>query len=132
MPLPKGYVGNTAIIDLGKQEAGIVPTEQFFKDYDIEPRLWLGGDGFITKIFWKDFPDAVDPLGPENEIIIATGPWTATAAPWAGRGMLGCISPDTGGFSSGSFGWVFPSILKYAGYDLTIVRGKAHSDISKL
>jgi aldehyde:ferredoxin oxidoreductase len=39
--------------------------------------------------------------------------------------MLGCISPDTGGFSSGSFGWIFPSVLKYAGYDIVIARGKA-------
>ena len=125
MSLPKGYAGNVAIIELGKQEAQILPTERFWKDYGIDPRLWLGGDGFITKILWKDFPTAIDPLSPENEIIIATGPWTATAAPQAGRGMLGCISPETGGFSSGSFGWYFPATLKYAGFDIVIIRGKA-------
>ncbi len=129
MSVPKGYAGNVAIIDLTRQEAQIVPTEKFWREYDIDPRLWLGGDGFITKILWKDFPEAIDPLGPENEIIIATGPWTATAAPWAGRAMLGHIDPETGGFSSGSFGWHYATSLKYAGFDIVIVRGKAEKPV---
>ncbi|MFO7995619.1 MAG: aldehyde ferredoxin oxidoreductase C-terminal domain-containing protein [Dehalococcoidia bacterium] len=125
MSIPKGYAGNVIIIDLSKSEAEIIPTDKFWREYDIDPRLWLGGDGFITKILWKDFPEAIDPMSSENEIIIATGPWTATAAPQAGRAMLGCISPETGGFSSGGFGWYFPATLKYAGFDIMIVRGKA-------
>ena len=125
MALAKGYAGKVAIIDLTKLEAAIVPTDRFFKQYGIEPRLWIGGDGFIAKILWKDIPRAIGPLSPENEIVIATGPWTGTAAPQAGRSMLGCISPETGGYSSGSFGWYFPTTLKYAGFDVVIVRGKA-------
>lgn len=125
MSVPKGYAGNVAIIDLTSQKAQVIPTDIFWKEYDIDPRLWLGGDGFITKILWKDITKAIDPLGPENEVIIALGPWTATAAPQAGRAMLGCISPETGGFSSGSFGWYFPATLKFAGFDILIVRGKA-------
>jgi aldehyde:ferredoxin oxidoreductase len=127
--IPKGYAGKVAYIDLTKQEVKIVPVDTFWKEYDIDPKLWLGGDGFITKILWKDYPEPIDPLGPENEIIIATGLWSATAAPWAGRAMLGCISPDTGGFSSGSFGWHFPAALKYAGFDAVIVRGKAAAPV---
>ncbi len=129
MSVPKGYAGNIAIIDLTNQEAQIVPTDKFWQDYDIDPRLWIGGDGFITKILWKDLPEAIDPFGPENEIIISTGPWTATAAPQAGRAMLGCISPETGGFSSGSFGWYFPAAMKYAGFDVIIVKGKAEKPV---
>jgi aldehyde:ferredoxin oxidoreductase len=125
MSLPAGYAGKVAIIDLSEEKALIRPTEDFFSDYAIDPRLWLGGDGFITKILWKDFPEPVDPLGPDNELIIATGPWTATVAPWGGRAMLGCISPETGAFGSGSFGWMYPATLKYAGFDVVIVRGKA-------
>lgn len=125
MDIPKGYAGRVAIIDLTESSTKIVPLEDFLEEYDIEPRKWLGGDGFIAKILWKDIKEAIDPLGPDNEVIITTGPWTATAAPQAGRGMLGCISPETGGFSSGSFGWFFPATLKYAGFDIVIVRGKA-------
>jgi aldehyde:ferredoxin oxidoreductase len=106
MGMPKGYAGKVAIINLIEQKAQIQPTEIFFREYGIDPRLWLGGDGVITKVLWKDFSGPIDPLGSENEIIIATGPWTGTAAPWGSRTMLGCLSPETGGFGSGSFGWV--------------------------
>ncbi len=125
MALTKGYAGKVAVIDLTKPQATIMPTDRFFKQYGIEPRLWIGGDGFIAKILWKDITRAIDPLSPENEIVIATGPWTGTAAPQAGRSMLGCVSPETGGYSSGSFGWYFPTTLKYAGFDIVVVRGKA-------
>ncbi len=129
MSIPKGYAGNVGIIDLTKQEVQVVPIDKFWKEYDIDPRLRLGGDGFITKILWKDFPRPIDPLGTENEIIIATGPLNSTAAPWAGRAMLGHIDPETGGFSSGSFGWHYPSTLKFAGFDILIVRGKAEKPV---
>ncbi|MFZ7111629.1 MAG: aldehyde ferredoxin oxidoreductase family protein [Desulfatiglandales bacterium] len=129
MSIPKGYAGNVLIIDLNDMKADILPIEAFWHDYGIEPRTWLGGDGFITKILWKDFSGPIDPLSAENEIIIASGPWTATAAPQAGRGMLGCIDPETGGFGSGSFGWFFPSALKFAGFDLTIIRGRARRPV---
>ncbi len=125
MDIPRGYAGSVTVIDLTEQRAHIQSTDIFFREYGIDPRLWLGGDGVITKILWKDFSKPIDPLGPENEIIIATGPWTATAAPQAGRAMLGCIDTKTGGFGSGSFGWFFPSILKYSGVDVLIIRGKA-------
>ncbi len=125
MSLPRGYAGKVAYIDLSKPEAKVVPTERFFKDYNIDPRLWIGGDGFIAKVLWKDITKAIDPLSPENEIVIATGPWTGTAAPQAGRAMLGCVSPETTGYSSGSFGWYWPATMKYAGFDVIIVRGKA-------
>ncbi len=125
MDIPKGYAGSVMVIDLTEEKVQVHPTDKFFSEYGIDSRLWLGGDGVITKILWKDFPKPIDPLGPKNEIIIATGPWTATAAPQAGRAMLGCIDTKTGGFGSGSFGWFFPSILKYSGIDVLIVRGKA-------
>src|SRR5512136_464580 len=125
MAIPKGYAGHVAVINLTEGKAQVIPTDKFFEEYNIDPRLWIGGDGFIAKVLWKDIPKAIDPLSPENEIVIATGPWTGTAAPQAGRSMLGCISPETTGYSSGSFGWYFPATLKYAGFDVVIVRGKA-------
>lgn len=125
MQIPKGYAGYALVIELEKKNGIVEPLDRFLDDYDIDPRLWIGGDGFITKILWRDFSAPIDPLGPENEIIIATGPWTATAAPQSGRAMLGCVSPETGGFGSGSFGWFFPATVKYAGFDVVIVKGRS-------
>lgn len=70
----QGYAGNTLIINLTELKATALSTDEFLVEYDIDPKLWLGGDGFITKILWKDFEHAVDPLGPDNEIILTTGP----------------------------------------------------------
>ena len=58
MALTKGYAGKVAVIDLTKPEATIVPTDRFFKHYGIEPRLWIGGDGFIAKIVRGFTPNA--------------------------------------------------------------------------
>lgn len=127
MSLPAGYAGKVAMIDLSREEAHIQSTEEFFSGYEIDPRLWIGGDGIITKILWKDCSQPIDPLGADNEIVIATGPWTGSAAPWGGRAMLGCISPETGGFGSGSFGWMYPAAMKYAGFDVVIIRGRART-----
>jgi aldehyde:ferredoxin oxidoreductase len=129
MAIPKGYAGKVAFIDLTKPEAKIVPTDKFWSMYDINPREWLGGDGIITKVLWKDFPKVVDPLSPENEVIIASGPWGATAAPQAGRCMLGSIGPEGGAFASGSFGWHWPAAMKWAGFDVIIVRGKSSKPV---
>ncbi len=129
MSTPGGYAGSVLIIDLTELRSHVQSTGDFFSAYGIEPRLWLGGDGVLTKVLWKDFPEPIDPLSPANEIIIATGPWTGAAAPWGSRAMLGCISPETGGFGSGSFGWVFPAVLKYAGFDVVIIRGKARDPV---
>jgi aldehyde:ferredoxin oxidoreductase len=129
MEIPAGYAGNVLKITLDDQKAEILPIDKFWDRYRINPRHWLGGDGVITKILWEDFSNAIEPFSPENEIIISTGPWTATAAPQSGRAMLGCIDPKTGGFGSGSFGWFFPSMLKYAGFDVVIIKGKAKKPI---
>ncbi len=101
MSIPAGYAGNVLIINLDNQKIDILPIDKFWGSYGINPRLWLGGDGVITKILWEDFSTPIEPFSPENEIIITTGPWTATAAPQSGRAMLGCIDPKTGGFGSG-------------------------------
>jgi aldehyde:ferredoxin oxidoreductase len=129
MAISKGYAGNVALIDLSEQTARIQSTDDYFSEKGINARLWLGGDGIITKILWSDFPEPIDPFDEANEIIIATGPWTGTAAPWGGRAMLGCISPETGGFGSGSFGWMWPAVLKYAGFDVVVIRGKARKPV---
>ena len=50
MSVPKGYAGRVLIVHMDTRKADILPLETFCIDYDIDPRLWIGGDGFITKI----------------------------------------------------------------------------------
>ncbi len=42
---------------------------------------YLGQRGLATKYFVEEVDPKVDPLGPDNKMIMATGPLTGTAAP---------------------------------------------------
>ena len=53
--LPEGFAGSVAVIDLTEQKGHIQSTDAFFKAYGIDHRLWLGGDGVITKVFGRIF-----------------------------------------------------------------------------
>jgi len=67
----------------------------------------------------------VDPLSPENKVIIITGPMTGTAVPTACRYMVVTKSPLTGMIASSNSGGTWGAKLKYAGYDAIILEGKS-------
>jgi len=65
-----GYNGKIAHIDLSTSTVTVEePTEEFYRTY-------LGGWGFIIYYLLRETPRGVDPLGPENRLIFATGPVT--------------------------------------------------------
>ncbi|MBW1984080.1 MAG: aldehyde ferredoxin oxidoreductase, partial [Deltaproteobacteria bacterium] len=61
------------------------------------PNGWeaVGGIGFTSGILDKEVPPDCDPLGPDNKLIIATGPLAGTLAPSCGRISVGAKSPLT-------------------------------------
>ena len=64
----KGYFGRYLDVNL---------TEGKVSDYDI-PEEWyekfLGGRGIGARILFDELSPGVDPLGPENVMVFATGP----------------------------------------------------------
>ena len=84
--------------------------------------LFIGGRGLSSKILFEELKPGVDPLGPNNKLVFATGPL---------NGLIPCKyvvaakSPLTGilGFSLAS--GPFASAIKFAGYDAIIVEGKS-------
>jgi aldehyde:ferredoxin oxidoreductase len=66
-----------------------------------------------------------DPLGPENKLIFAPGPFTGTTVPCSSRITVTGKSPLTNAVGMGLSGGFFPAELKFAGYDIIIVEGKA-------
>jgi aldehyde:ferredoxin oxidoreductase len=59
-------------------------------------RKFLGGIGIATKYLYDEVPKGADPLGPENKLILMSGPLTGTISPSAGRYDVVCKSPLTG------------------------------------
>ena len=88
-------------------------------------RLLLGGKGLGAYYLYNELRPGTDPLGPDNLLIIHTGPLTGTTAPTAGRFGSTTKSPATGTYSDAYCGGFFGQTLKYAGYDALIFSGAA-------
>jgi aldehyde:ferredoxin oxidoreductase len=86
-------------------------------------REFIGGRGFGAYFLFKEVPKGADPLGPENKLIISTGPLSGMLAPGAGKCDWTTKSPLTGGYASASMGGHFTAEMKYAGIDTIILEG---------
>jgi aldehyde:ferredoxin oxidoreductase len=86
---------------------------------------YVGGRGLATKYLSEEIDPQVDPLSAENKLIFAAGPLTGTYGAANGRYMVVTKSPLTGTVASSNSGGYFPGELRYAGFDMIIVEGKA-------
>jgi aldehyde:ferredoxin oxidoreductase len=112
-----GYSGKILQIDLstGKIEA-VSAKEQ-------DQKRFIGGSGLAAKIFFDSFDPSVDPLSPENPLIIMTGPVVGTQLPGTSRFAVCGKSPLTGIWGEGTCGGNFGPELKFAGMDGVIFKG---------
>jgi aldehyde:ferredoxin oxidoreductase len=114
-----GYAGKTLKIDLSGET---IVTEDLDKDL---AENYIGGRGFTSKLQQDLIPPDANPLGPENVLIIATGPLTGTMAPASSRFVVGGKSPLTGILGDANCGGFWGPELKMAGYDMLTVYGRA-------
>ena len=96
---------------------------------DLPPEWqYLGGSALIAKIMTKEVPPLADPLGPENSLIVATGPLAGTRAPQLGRISIGAKSPLTMGIKEANSGGPAGQFLDRLGIRAIIVEGKPDDD----
>ena len=115
----KGYNGKILRVNL---------TELTYKVevLDLEmAQKFIGGRGLGTKIFRDEVDANVDALSPENKLLVVTGPLTGTPTPTGGRYMVVTKSPLSGTIASSNSGGYWGAELKFAGYDVIILEGKA-------
>lgn len=86
-------------------------------------RDYIGGRGFGAYLLYTEVPAHADPLGPENKLIISTGPFSGLMIPGAGKCDFTTKSPLTGGYAGSSLGGLFTAEMKYAGIDSIILEG---------
>jgi aldehyde:ferredoxin oxidoreductase len=96
--------------------------ESFDEDFALK---WIGGRGFAAKILYDELKPGIDPLGPENKLVVAVGPISGISAPNTGKTVVAAKSPLTGGYGDGNLGTRVTEKLRKAGYDALIVEGKA-------
>lgn len=90
---------------------------------------YLGQRGLATKYLVEETDPKVDPLSPENKMIMATGPLTGTCASTAGRYSVITKGALTGAIACSNSGGFFGNEMKNAGYDMIIFEGKAKSPV---
>ena len=101
------------------------------KKVDTEPldlkivQEYLGGRGYAVKLLYDELKPKIDPLSPENKIVIMTGPLTGTNSPTSSKYCMVFKSPLTKNTLNDSHcGGNLGIELKKAGYDGLILEGK--------
>jgi aldehyde:ferredoxin oxidoreductase len=117
-----GFKVTTAIVDLttGTTRVVRVPDELV--------RAYLGGRG-LNMAYLRRYlganPRAVDPLGPDNPLIIGAGLVTGTIAPNAARFNVSARSPESGILGDANCGGFFAAAMRKAGFDRLVIVGRA-------
>jgi aldehyde:ferredoxin oxidoreductase len=93
------------------------------------PQGWLrdyvGGRGVGDRFLWEELDPGVEPLAPENKLIFATGPLTGTPVSCGARYMVVTKGALTGAITTSNSGGHWGPELKFAGYDLLLLEGRA-------
>lgn len=114
-----GWAGTILRVNLTDGEIVKQPFPEEWKE------MYLGGRTLNSKILFDEVPPHADPLGPENRLIIGTGPLTGLLGPGTGRFTVTAKSPLTGIHGDANCGGDFGAEVKYAGYDHIVISGKS-------
>ncbi len=114
-----GYVGKLLNINLndGSGKEFTVPEEILQK--------YIGGKGLGAWLLFKGLEAHVDPLDPENVLLLMTGPLTGLSIPAMNHLSICTKSPLSGTLVNASVGGDFAVKLKSCGYDGIILRGRS-------
>ena len=86
---------------------------------------YLGSRGLATKYLASETDPKVDPLSPDNKMIMSTGPLTGTMASTGGRYTIVTKGPLTNAIACSNSGGFFGAEMKFAGWDMIIFEGKS-------
>jgi aldehyde:ferredoxin oxidoreductase len=117
------YTGRVLRVNLTTNSFRIEETRRDFIE------RYIGGRGLGIRYLLEEIPPKIDPLSPENKIIVSTGPLTGTIAPLSGRYPIITKSPLSYTVCDSYSGSYFGVKMKYAGYDLLIVEGRAEKPV---
>jgi len=118
-----GYTGKILRVNLYEEKVYVeaLPDEVLKK--------WIGGRGLGVYLLLKEINPKVNPLSPENKIILLTGPVTGTGYPMSGRWCSVTKSPLTNTVHDSHSGGKWGPELKFAGFDAIIVEGVAEKPV---
>ena len=115
-----GYFWKILWIDLERETVSPLEFDESFA------LRYIGGRGFGAKLLWDKLRKGpIDPLGPENLLVISPGPLGGLYLPASGKTSFVSVSPETGIYGDSSMGGSFGPELRQSGIDALAVTGKA-------
>ncbi|MEE8413624.1 MAG: aldehyde ferredoxin oxidoreductase N-terminal domain-containing protein, partial [Dehalococcoidales bacterium] len=114
-----GYAGKLLRVDLTKASFSNEVLDES------ELRKYIGGSGFGARYLYQEVPPGVEWYDPENRLIIATGPLSATRIPGGGTISVSTKGCMTNGATSSQANGFFGAYMKMAGFDGIILQGIA-------
>lgn len=113
-----GYAGKILRVDLSFGTIEESPTSDYAGRF-------LGGRGLAARIYWEEVSPHFDAMGEGNMLIFAVGPLCGLPVLSTSRWTVCGKAPGPESFSYGSFGGTWGAELKFAGFDVVAVTGKA-------
>jgi aldehyde:ferredoxin oxidoreductase len=119
-----GYAGKVLHIDL---TTGKTHVERLNEEY---AKKYIGGIGLGMRLWLDHSKQGVEPLSPENPLILTTGPISGSVWPTGGNGhAFVSKSPQSYGVGEAKAHGSFGTELKRAGYDAVILKGNANKPV---
>lgn len=119
----KGVHGKILWIDLSTKETKVEKlSSEVYEKY-------LGGLGLASRLLFDIAKPAIDPLLPENPLIIVPGLLIGTGLPTASKTTVTFKSPQTNAFGRSVSGAYMGVSLKKAGFDALVVVGKSDKPV---
>ncbi|MBI2184198.1 MAG: orotidine 5'-phosphate decarboxylase [Thaumarchaeota archaeon] len=118
MGLP-GYTGKILRVNLTTGDVKSEPED---------PKIlynFIGARGLAEWIYVQEADPNIDPLSPENKLVLMAAPLTGSQVPGTGRIAVVSKSPLTNTLFESSLGGFFGAYMRWAGWDGIILEGKA-------
>jgi aldehyde:ferredoxin oxidoreductase len=118
-----GYLGKLLLVDLTSGQMRDEPLNMAYA------HQFIGNSGLAARYLYDMVDSHTDPLGPDNPLIMMTGPLTGTRTPSSGRHAFVARSPLTGILGEASVGGFTGRELRRVGYDGIIFTGQSPAPV---
>ncbi len=118
-----GWTGRCLRVNLaeGKHSVEEIDSELLVK--------FVGGRGLGVKVYSDEVDPKVDPLAPENKVVFVSGPLVGTGAVTGASCNVITKSVLSGTIACAKMRGHFGAELKFAGFDMIIIEGRAESPV---
>ena len=121
--MPHGHHAKILHVDLTSGQLSVEePGEKFYRKY-------MGGSALAMYYLLKEMPAGVEPLAPENVLVMALSVLTGTAISGQSRMTAAAKSPLTGAIGDAQCGGFWPAEFKFSGFDALVIKGKAEHPV---